>query len=74
MGKRGTVPERERYHYTPPFDDNYLPHTLSMDNSKRPDLKRKLVVVGDGLSVSLSTRGQVLIVWDAKVAVERLVC
>jgi hypothetical protein len=45
-----------------------------MDNSKRPDLKRKLVVVGDGLYVSLSTRGRALIVLDAKVAVERLAC
>jgi hypothetical protein len=45
-----------------------------MENSKRPDLKRKLVVVGDGLYVSLSIHGRVLIVWDAKVAVERPVC
>ena len=48
--------------------------SFAMDSSKRPDLKRKLVVVGDGLSVSLSTRDRALIVWDAKVAVERLVC
>ena len=60
----------------PAFDQNLISththvHTLSMDNPKKPDLKRKLVVVGDGSSAPYSIMAKWLNVWDAKVAVER---
>lgn len=53
---------------------DYHIFSLSMDNIKRPDLKRKLVVVGDGSSVSRTIYSRLLTVWGAKVAAERPVC
>lgn len=44
------IPVQERCWCNLSFDHNQLPHVLSMDNPKKPDLKRKLVVVGDGSS------------------------